>query len=42
MEAKINAPDSTDHPAWLKRRAAMLRRAAEKAEKGRAHKLRQK
>jgi hypothetical protein len=42
MEAKINAPGSTDHPGWLKRKAAILRRCAEKREKGRNHKLRQK
>jgi len=38
MEARIGAPDSHDHPRWLKARAQMLRRMAERRRKGLEHK----
>jgi hypothetical protein len=42
LEAKIDSPSRTDHPRWLKQRAAKLRRWAASRSKGHEHKLRQK
>jgi hypothetical protein len=37
-ERKLKAPNNTDDPTWLRKRAARLRRAAEKRKKGREYK----
>ena len=40
-ESKINDPNNTDDPKWLKRRAERLRALAVEKEKAREHKVNQ-